>query len=636
MVPAAAAAMDRPICVLGFDSSKPRIAFLGLDTEGGDRARINLLRAGDGVKLRLRTDAAWCDCDTLPFQRKPAGRGGEQWRISPAPGADVVCTVRSSAGAFTMELAVEGSHARAIQGIQVVFPFEPRTAAVTVLPSAWAEDGRFRLPAVLSAPDLGQWVMSASGGAPVTGTLEGSRSGHTLDMVIEMPPPGQRAITLSFKPLRLAAPRGLADAGLWRLVRRGWFNALQASARWGDPGNRFSAPPGILANNVLSDPVSCLISLWADHVLLVPHLAPGVDAPGLVRRTVDWWLDQRTRPTGEVVAYWDYGDMLDANASPIIAAWDYVEASGDDAWLTRRIGRLEFIADYLAARDIDDDGLVESTHSGDYGTCRDPMRTDSAYDTINSGHKNAYLNALAYRAFRCIADLEHRLRREERRKAYTGRADRLKAAYARTFLNPQTGWLAWWRSRDGELHDLSSPMISSLAICYGLVSPDAGRDMLDRLWRKMEEAGFHRFDLGVPITLAPVRRGDYLLGAGICGAPQREDGQDTFGWYLNGGCLVSDAVYFITALNIVGERDRADRILNAMLERQSRGVFANGGGFQNGVVNAYPQGAEFYTWDGKTCGYEGHLTYSFSFLQALLLREQPFRAKLLRPLLNAE
>jgi hypothetical protein len=229
-----------------------------------------------------------------------------------------------------------------------------------------------------------------------------------------------------------------------------------------------------------------------------------------------------------------------------------------------------------------------------------------------------------------LADLEKQLKRREQQTCYAQRADRLKEAYSRTFLNPRTGWLAWWKSEDGELHDLSSPMISSLAICYGLVEPRQGCQMLDQLWIKMEAAGFKRFDLGVPITLAPVPRGDYLIGLKGCGVPEKEDGSDTFGQYLNGGCLVSDAVYFISALHIVGEGARGERILRAMVERQERGFFPNGGGFQNGVVNAYPQGAEFYTWDGQTCGYEGHLTYSYAFLQAVLLRETAFRARLLR------
>jgi hypothetical protein len=222
---------------------------------------------------------------------------------------------------------------------------------------------------------------------------------------------------------------------------------------------------------------------------------------------------------------------------------------------------------------------------------------------------------------------------------YMKLADGIKAAYVKTLYDPSTGWLAWWKSEDGELHNLASPMINSLAIEYGLVRPAQGREILARLWKKIEGAGFTRFDLGVPITLVPVRRGDYLqpkppdgAPSSICGAPEREDGTDTFGKYLNGGCLVSDAVHFMTALYIVGEREKADRILGAMLDRQVRGVFPNGGGFQNGVVDKYPLGAEFYDWNGNTCGYEGHLTYSFSFLQALLLREPELRARLFRPL----
>jgi hypothetical protein len=177
-------------------------------------------------------------------------------------------------------------------------------------------------------------------------------------------------------------------------------------------------------------------------------------------------------------------------------------------------------------------------------------------------------------------------------------------------------------------------MITSLAICYGLVEPARGRVMLDRLWTKIAAVGFRRFDLGVPITLVPIRRGDYLMGLppGACGSPAREDGSDTFGQYLNGGCMVNDAVYVITALHVVGRSENGDRLLRAMLARQEKGVFPNGGAFQNGVVNEYPRGAEFFTWDGRTNGYEGHLVCSFSFLQAIFLRQAECRMRLYRPL----
>ena len=70
-------------------------------------------------------------------------------------------------------------------------------------------------------------------------------------------------------------------------------------------------------------------------------------------------------------------------------------------------------------------------------------------------------------------------------------------------------------------------------------------------------------------------------------------------------------------------------ILDAMLKRQEEGVFPNGGGFQNGVVNRLPFGAEYFQWDGTTpAGYEGHLVYSWTFLHAIFLREPQFRERI--------
>ena len=116
-------------------------------------------------------------------------------------------------------------------------------------------------------------------------------------------------------------------------ARRGWFNIWQPSAQWGDQGNPFSAPAGMLGNNVISDPASCSLWFYADQAFWTPELAPGVSVMPLVRRTSIGGSTDRTRPTGEVVCYWDYGNFLDANAGPLIAAWDYVEATGDEEWL---------------------------------------------------------------------------------------------------------------------------------------------------------------------------------------------------------------------------------------------------------------------------------------------------------------
>lgn len=621
---------------LEVDPTHARVPVLSWDTEGGDRAKMNLLRSDTAVGLRIKLNGQWHGGETFATQVEKIGDAETCYRVALAPDAELEWRIQVGAGRLTMQFGGQGAGLSRVEGLELGFPFDPRMAATTLLPKVWDDEGNLHLPAIINAPDFGQLLLSGAPHSDLKGRLTGGRASHTVDFTLELPVPQPGVVVaLSLEPVYLPTPTGLQDRSLWRAGRRGWFNAFEPSAKWNDWGygeRKFGAPAGILANNVISDPVSCLIHIWGDQALLTPALPGGISVTDLVRRTVDWWLDHRTKPTGEVIAYWDYADMLDTNASMLIAAWDYVEATGDRAWLARRLERLEFIADYLVKRDVDGDGLLESTHSGNYGTLIEPLRGGSAYDTINSGHKDAYCNALAYRAFRCLADLERQLQRPEQQQQYTERADRLKAAYAKTFFNPATGWLAWWKSEDGELHDLASPMINSLAICYGLVEPSQGQQILDRLWSKIEAVGFKRFDLGVPLTLVPVRRGDYLIGLEGPGAPKKEDGSDGFGYYLNGGCCVSDAVYFITALHIAGEHARGDRILRAMVERQARGVFPNGGGFQNGVINEGGRGAEFYNWEGKATGYEGHLTYSFSFLQAILLREPAWRARLFRPL----
>jgi hypothetical protein len=326
-----------------------------------------------------------------------------------------------------------------------------------------------------------------------------------------------------------------------------------------------------------------------------------------------------------VICYWDYGNFLDANAGPLIAAWDYVEATGDTAWLRRRIERLEFISEFLAKRDVDGDGMVEAVQSGNRNTLKQPARSCAWWDALNCGHKDGYTNAVIYRAWRCLAELEGQLGRAEKQTRWNGLADRLKAAYAKTLYNPANGWLAWWKSQDGELHDYAAPLVNGMAIEYGLVEPAQGREILARLWKKIDAVGFKRFDLGIPPMLVPVRRSDYLQPE-ACGLPQKEDGADTFGQYQNGGISAGHVLHFLAAHYVVGQPERADRVLEAMLGRQAEGKF------QNGVRDVGNQGIDWTDWNGKPTGYEGFLADSFRFLQAVLLREPAFRARYYRPL----
>lgn len=614
------------------DPGHAQISFLSWDTEGGDRAKTNLLRAP--VELRLRSAERWISSKELPTRGEPLANGGMRYHVDLAQ-VHQSCTnglvweIARGPDQLTMTLSSKDR----LPEVELVFPFNMHAALTTALASRWAMDGTLRLPAVISAPDFGQLLLSCAAEEPkdpwsvayddrdtqVKGRLEGNRRQVTMDLVLSWPRflAGAK-YTLAFRPVRLPAPKGLADGSLWPAARRGWFNTFQPSANHCSTEHDGDTTAGILANNVISDRVISAMFRWSDAALLVPEAAPGVSFTYQVRRTLDWLLEERVRPDGETIGY-EGRPMLDANAAPLIAAWDYVEASGDKKWLAWQIDKLELMADFLARHDADGDGLVELKRSGNYG---EKTGYNSAWDCYNEGHKDGYINLLVYRAWRCLSDLESQLGRTEQQARYKQLADRLKASFVKALYNPATGWLAFWRSADGQLHDYAWPSITGLAIVYALVEPAQGREMLGRLWKKVGEVGFKRFDVGLPCTLIPVRRGDYI-GKSVFDA-MGEDGTGQFGKYLNGGCCVSDTMEFLVANYMVGEHERGDLILRAMLERQRQG------GFQNG----YGGGGEFLTWEGKPCGYEGHLTYSWSFLQAVLLREPQFRERLYRPLLD--
>lgn len=630
MVPVFGAEPPTAACRVETDAKLAQIPFLSWDTEGGERAKTNLLRAP--VELRLRGAERWVGSSELPARCEPLANGGTRYHLDLRPvDSSLTSPLVWEIVPGPDRLAMTLSSKHRLPDVEMVFPFEMRAALTTALASRWALDGTLRLPAVVSAPDFGQMLLTCSPESlkdpwsvvyddrdtQVKGRLEGNRYRVRMDLVLSWPRFLDGAVyALEFRPVWLPTPTGLADASLWPAARRGWFNTFQPSANHCSTEHDGDTTPGVLANNVISDRVISAMFRWSDAALLVPEAAPGVSFTYQVRRTLDWLLEERVRPDGETIGY-EGRPMLDANAAPLIAAWDYVEAAGDKKWLAFQIEKLELMAEFMAKHDSDHDGLIELKNSGNYG---EKTAYHSAWDCYNEGHKDGYINLLAYRAWRCLSDLEAQLGRTQQQARYQQLADRLKAVFATTLYNPATGWLAFWKSADGQLHDYAWPSITGTAIVYGLVEPTEGREMLGRLWKKVEEVGFQRFDLGLPCTLIPVRRGDYI-GTSVFDA-MGEDGSGQFGRYLNGGCCVSDTMEFVVANYMVGERDRADLILRAMLQRQQSG------GFQNGFGN----GGEFLTWEGMPCGYEGHLTYSWSFLQAVLLREPQFRARLYRPL----
>lgn len=602
MLLACSPGIAEPQWSLKLNTDHSSITQLGWDTEGTGRHGQNLLRAEVSLTARLGTDSAW--------SASPDGIRFEHQRV---------------ADGFDLILKADAQRMGDVRGIRVSFPFNPSVTPTTVLPSAIEDDGTLHLPAIVSAPDFGQMLVVVRSAPGATSHLIGSRPNKTLDWIVELAwPTGSESIALGFRPAFLLPPQNLRDRDLWKLARRGWFNAFNLTSQWGDQQARFSAPVGILGNNVLSDPASCSLWMYADMALFVPELPGGIKTGPYLRRSLDHWLDHRTKPDGNVICYWDYDTFLDPLPGILISAWDYAEISSDRAWLETRIAWLERIADYAVSRDIDDDGLIEAVPTGSPGELTTTKRGSCWFDAINFGHKDAYANALMYRGFRCLADLEQQLDRPEPAAKYTARAERLKQAYARTFLNPATAWVAMWKRPNGGLRDYASPIVNGYAIEYGLIDRDTGRQILRKLSAKLKAAGFTHFEYGVPCVLDPIRPFDYLQPA--IGAPQQEDGRDTWQIYMNGGITPGQVYHYLAAHYMVGMADEADAVLRSMLKTQQTG------GFQNGVQDAFPKGRDWLTWDGTPCGYEGFLADNARFLLAVLTREDSFRQHLYRPL----
>jgi hypothetical protein len=469
------------------------------------------------------------------------------------------------------------------------------------------EDGSIQLPAILHLPDQGSFRISspqarslgykASPGV-VKITFAGATSEH---LVMEY-----RCEVVSIYP-KVA---GLEGDARFDGFRRSWLNILQVSPQW-----------RTLANHSSSDTCAFCYYEYADIARRTPPLAGGLNALDLVRQTLD-------RIIGGAKAYGMPGHgqfpeySADTIPSLLIAAQDCVEGKQDDhGWLAANYAHLKSWADTMLATDHDGDGLIKYSLSGNSGSWPEVLKYRPAnwWDTIGFGYEDAYANALAYRALRGMEQLARQSNHPEDQTRYHAAADKLSAAYFKTFHNPATGVLAGWRSADGQLHDYFFPWVNGIAIHYGLVPKGEANAIMDRLLAKMKEAGYSRFDLGLPGNLIPVARKDYVDHNRRFGGGAKEDNSDGFQIYENGGATACFAYFTVAALYDLGRIDDGDRIFIPMLHSFATGDFQGFG--PNGMSK------DWRTWDGTCWGYEGFLTDNYYALLAVFDRQAALAKK---------
>jgi Bacterial alpha-L-rhamnosidase 6 hairpin glycosidase domain len=470
-------------------------------------------------------------------------------------------------------------------------------------------NGSIRLPALMHFPGQGTFRISASlkHADPLGYTATRKNSKITFPAATREHP----ALTYSLKVVCIH-PKipGIAADARFDGFRRNWLNIFQIN-----PQRR------LLANNAGSDSCGYCYYEYGDIAKLTPPLAKGLTALDMVRQTLDQVI------AGAIVCGMpgyttrlghpeDHPESTaDTLPSFLIAADDYVTGSKDEGWLATNYDKLESWTDQMLATDRNGDGLVKYIVSGDSGSWPTPIkdRPSNWWDTIGFGYEDAYANALAYRALLGMEKLARRANHAGDSARYRAAADKLKAAYFKTFYDPATGILAGWRSADGQLHDYYFLWVNGIAIHYGLVPRDKANAIMDNLLAKMNEVGYTNFALGLPGNLIPVARKDYADHRLRFGGGTNADGSDGFQIYENGGATACFAYFTLAALYDLGRMQDGDRILFPMLDSFAKGDFQ---GFDSNGMSR-----DWKTWDGRCHGYEGFLNDNYYALLAVLDRE---------------
>ncbi len=628
------------------------IAHLGLDTEGTGRHIHNLLRE----PLTL----TWAQATAVL----------REWNLEKTA-TGVVYHLLLDYGALDWHIETQGDafvfkiHQEAwtpIYDLALVFNLNQRYCPTAILPHDVIDNVQLVPPWLLVAPDHGHLYcedLSAAGirkpfgknvpaqryrPAPWHATLAGQRRSHTLVWTLRAGRPFEKGDTAVFRfsPRPIKRPAEIEERS-WNRIRRSWLNQFQANADENDVET-----PMMLANNVLSNPAVCCTAYYSDAMLFTPEPLPGINLPLLVRRTLDDWFANRLMGYGAVCSFAKYdAHTLMANSMLIHAAWDYIRMTEDTVWLRKNTGHLRRVTEYMVRRDQDQDGLSESVLSGNPWALRDPDRSDFYLETINFGHKNAFTNALIYRAYHCMADLLRKTGDKSGTRLYLAAARRLRRVYVASFYNRKTGVIAGWISQDGKTHDYIFPFINGIACAYGLVPRKQGRKILGRIIKKLKELKPEGWRWGVPVNLVPVPDFDlmqpgveigvqdirHIRSKGIelvydkMGLPrlQDPDGTKTYRgrFRYNGATQTMLTAYLVMGCSAVGMEREAEWLLEPMIQAAAAGELQNGLGVKSGA------GAEHHDWDGNPTGYEGYLPEGWYFLLAALMKNKHAYRRLL-------
>jgi len=575
---------------LELDPAYPRLIDFDVDSLGGSQFNVNpLLKSADASALAVYSSKI--SRDTISYYQK-GYKERPAWKIK-CEEKKIIIHTQYTDGApevvpFPISIAQQINHSTAL-GIlagdnQLKFP------CVLHLPGR----GTFRIhcsdPQVTLFYDAYRFHAKGDKGVPFV-KVEFKAANKTNRSVIYT----LEAVSI-YPDLKIIKGDNKFDG-----IRRNFINIFQLNPR-----------VKLLANNSASDPCAFTLFLYAEMARQTPKLTEDLSAMGLIRSTLDVYLGG-FKGYGQVGYYYNhnYGwtskyDSSDSAPSLIISACYYIKDTNDLTWARNNYAGIKSWAAKMIKTDTNQDGIIEYGHSGNEGSWDDKhfQRPANWWDAIGFGHDDAYSNALAYRAVNLLSEIALSIGEISDGNYFASFAAKLKGNYFNHFYNPETGVLAGWKSADGKLHDYYFTFVNGVAVTYGLLTPEQGKQVMRRILQKMKEVGYTNFKLGLPGNLIPVRPGDYIAHDKKWGYGAKPDGSDGFQIYENGGATACYAYFTIKALYDLNMNKEADEIFMPMLESFKEGGFE---GYCEGSAHT----KDWKTWDGQCWGYEGFLVDSY-------------------------
>jgi hypothetical protein len=337
---------------------------------------------------------------------------------------------------------------------------------------------------------------------------------------------------------------------------------------------------------------------WSQTEIL-EHTEQPKNAPDLA--AMHRFTIEKSLLDGGGYGYWrEY--FMDSDPSLLAGAGSAYRMNPSVEWLQRIKPGLIEVFERMVSMAGKDGLLLNPDRSGNSG---DTSLSTNGIDVIRFGYLDAFSNAWAYRALRSVAPMFATLGDRTRASRALDLALRMKKSYGPVFINPATGWVSGWRSKDGKLHDYAYIGINGLAAAFGVLEIDVARNALAQLEKLRAKVCPISEEMGMPVNLLPHRIEDQYF-AEVIGTST-----PTFELFVDGGLSAINTGYYLRALSTHGFKDQARRLADEL----DKGYVAD---FFSGGVGS---GNEMRSWEGLPSGYEGTLTYNHGLLYAIAVEK---------------